>query len=173
MVAQNNDDDKTRLIRGTGRSRSDEVDVRTRVVRRTDENTRVIGRPQQSVDASSSSDLSTSKLPVGWLVVVAGGAQGLVGTLRLTDCDPASEMPIETTIEFDDPEKMTVKDFQILYSQKDRTFHIKDNTDERSVRVNEESVNESSELQSGDIVKAREIPLRFQSFCGMSFDWFE
>ena len=109
--------------------------------------------------------------PAGWLVAIAGPAQGTVGTLGLGR-NSIGRGP-ENRVSFGERDKKisAVNHCEIIYDARNRKFFIQDKDSQNLTYLDGEAVLAPSAIEPFAHVRLGDTVLRFVPFCGEDFSW--
>ena len=140
-----------------------------------DDKTRVL-RPKRQPDPTEGprtdeGDDPMADPPVGWLVVISGPGQGRVLTLgngmNAIGRGPGSRVRMD----FGDDGISRANHARLAYEPRQRQFLLGHGEGTNLTYLNNEVVLESKAIESGATIQIGETKLRFQAFCGETFDW--
>lgn len=128
-------------------------------------------RELKGVRPVDDSDDPMNDPPAGWLVAIAGPAQGTVATLRLGRNSIGRGLENRVSLGERDKQISDVNHCEIIYDARNRKFFIQDKDSKNLTYVNDEAVLAPSVLDSLAHVRVGDTVLRFVPFCGQEFSW--
>lgn len=111
------------------------------------------------------------QFPVGWLVVVSGPGRGASFTLFAGVAQIGRGASQSVRLDFGDNSISRENHAAIAYDPEQRRFFLGHGGKANLVRLNDQPVLSTEELQSGHLIRLGETTLRFIGFCGTQFDW--
>lgn len=114
---------------------------------------------------------TTTKYPVGWLVVVDGPGCGESFTLLtgMTQMGRGEDQPVH--LDFGDASISRTNHAAIVYDTTDHTFYIGHGGKANIVRVNDAPLISNQTLSNGDKIRIGETTLKLMIFATQDFNW--
>ncbi|WP_461308663.1 FHA domain-containing protein, partial [Albidovulum sp.] len=122
-------------------------------------------------DAPAAPPVSSTRFPVGWLVIVKGPGRGESFTLKAGMSQIGRGEDQSVCLDFGDLAISRSNHAAIVYDPECHKFFLGHGGKSNIVRLNDRPVISNEELKNGDRIRLGETTLQFVGLCSSEFNW--